>query len=161
MKCEDKNCPFHGSVSLRGRLFTGVVKSDKMAKTVTVEWERRRFVKKYERYAKSFSRVKAHNPPCINAKAGEKVRVKETRPLSKTKHFVVVEVVGRTAPLLKEEKKEKPEVQASKKDSAKDSSKNAQSTKTPKTTKKTAKKSAKKSNAAKPAKKNAGKGGEE
>jgi small subunit ribosomal protein S17 len=34
----------------------------------------------------------AHNPPCINAKEGDVVKIAECRPLSKTKKFVVIEV---------------------------------------------------------------------
>ena len=80
-------------IKLHGKEFVGVVISDKAAKTVTVEWERRRLIPKYERYERRYSRVYAHNPITINAKLGDKVRIKETRPLSKTKHFVVVEVL--------------------------------------------------------------------
>ncbi|MBC8494667.1 30S ribosomal protein S17 [archaeon] len=91
-KKSKENNTKEGNISLRGRTFEGVVISDKMHKTVTVEWERRRNVKKYERYEKRRTKVKAHNPDTINAKEGDKVIIKETRPLSKTKHFVVVEI---------------------------------------------------------------------
>lgn len=80
-------------IRLHGKEFVGVVISDKAHKTVTVEWERRRLIPKYERYERRYSRVYAHNPETINAKMGDTVRIKETRPLSKTKHFVVVEVM--------------------------------------------------------------------
>jgi small subunit ribosomal protein S17 len=92
--CSDKNCPFHGTLSLHGRILTGMVTSDKMSKTVIVSWARRVRVPKYERYEKRRSSVKAHNPECINAKKGDLVRISEARPLSKTKHFVVVEILG-------------------------------------------------------------------
>ena len=92
--CEDKNCPFHSDIGVRGRIFTGTVISDKMAKSVTVAWTRKLHVPKYERYEKKKSKVSAHNPECINAKKGDVVRIAETRPLSKTKHFVVIEVLG-------------------------------------------------------------------
>jgi small subunit ribosomal protein S17 len=39
------------------------------------------------------TRVKAHNPESIDAKEGDTVRIAETRPLSKTKNFVVIEIV--------------------------------------------------------------------
>ena len=80
-------------IKLHGKEFVGVVISDKANKTVTVEWERRRLIPKFERYERRFSRAYAHNPVSINAKLGDKVRIKETRPLSKTKNFVVVEVL--------------------------------------------------------------------
>lgn len=94
-KCDDDNCPFHGSLKCRGRIFTGTVTSVKMQKTTIVEWWHRQFLRKYERYEKRKSRVKAHNPACINANEGDIVRIMECRPLSKTKNFVVVEVLGK------------------------------------------------------------------
>ena len=93
--CEDDNCPFHGTLKCRGRIFTGTVVSSRMQKTVNVEWEWQNYLKKYERYEKRRSRVKAHNPSCINANEGDIVRIMECRPLSKTKNFVVVEILGR------------------------------------------------------------------
>jgi small subunit ribosomal protein S17 len=92
--CADKNCPFHGSITVRGRVLTGTVTSDKMSKTVAVGWTRKVYVPKYERYEKRRSKVKAHNPECINAKKGDLVKLVETKPLAKTKHFVVVEIIG-------------------------------------------------------------------
>ena len=94
-KCNDGNCPFHGSLKCGGRSFTGTVTSVKMQKTAIVEWGHRQFLRKYERYEKRGSRVKAHNPACINANEGNIVKIMECRPLSKTKNFVVVEVLGK------------------------------------------------------------------
>jgi small subunit ribosomal protein S17 len=93
-ECTDKNCPVHGMVRLHGRKLQGTVISAKAHKTVTVERVGRRYIKKYERYGPSTTKVLAHNPSCINAKQGDVVVISETRPLSKTKHFVVTEVVG-------------------------------------------------------------------
>lgn len=90
-KCDDKNCPFHGTLGVRGKIFTGTVVRSKMRKTAIIEWERVRAVPKYERYEKRKTRIKVHNPPCINAKEGDIVKVMETRPLSKTKNFVIIE----------------------------------------------------------------------
>ncbi len=87
--CKDKNCPVHSSLSVRGRSFRGKVLSAKMHGTVVVGWERRVFVKKYERYEKKKSKVYAHLPACMEVKEGDVVEIKETRPLSKLKHFVV------------------------------------------------------------------------
>ncbi|MFH1212369.1 MAG: 30S ribosomal protein S17 [Candidatus Woesearchaeota archaeon] len=91
--CDDRNCPFHGSIGVRGRTFTGVVVSDKASKTVTVEWQRTIKVPKYGHLEKKKSKAHAHNPPCINAKSGQFVKIAETRPISKTKNFVIVEVL--------------------------------------------------------------------
>lgn len=90
---KEKKCPFYGNLKVHGREFVGTVVSDKMRNTVTVSWTRRLFVPKYERYKKKVTKVKAHNPESIDAKEGDKVRIAECRPLSKTKNFVVVEVL--------------------------------------------------------------------
>lgn len=89
--CQDRKCPFHGELKVRGRVFTGTVVSDKMHRTVSVEWERTHFIQKFERYEKRKTSLKAHNPACIGAKQGDIVTIGETRPLSKTKHFVVLQ----------------------------------------------------------------------
>ena len=94
-KCNDENCPFHGSLGTRGRSFIGTVISTKMQRTAIVEWMRRYYLSKYERYEKRRSKVKAHNSDCINAKEGDLVRITECKPLSKTKNFVIVEVLGK------------------------------------------------------------------
>ena len=90
-KCEDELCPFHGTLPVRGRVFEGVVVSRKMADTVVVRKEYLYYVKKYMRYERRGKHLHAHNPPCISASEGDKVRIAECRPLSKTVSFVVVE----------------------------------------------------------------------
>ena len=90
-KCDDKNCPFHGTLKLHGRVFVGKVKSTKMHKTATIEWERLFYLKKYERYEKRKTKIKAHVPPCISVKEGDVVKIMESRPISKTKNFVIIE----------------------------------------------------------------------
>lgn len=81
-------------ISSRGRSFVGVVLTARMQKTVTVEWERRRIVPKFERYEKRRTKVKAHVPDGMEIKKGDIVRIHECRPISKTKHFIVTEIVG-------------------------------------------------------------------
>jgi small subunit ribosomal protein S17 len=90
-ECDDRDCPFHGTLKVHGKIFNGVVIRSKMAKTATIEFARYRYVPKDERYERKRTRIKAHNPPCINAVEGDKVKIVETRPLSKTKSFVIVE----------------------------------------------------------------------
>lgn len=80
-------------ITVRGKTFTGKVVSAKMHKTVVVEWERRVLIPKFERYEKRRSKVKAHNPESIDAKEGDIVRIQETRPISKTKNFAVIEIL--------------------------------------------------------------------
>lgn len=103
-ECNDKNCPAHSSLSLRGRVFKGVVIADKMQNTVTIEWGRRENVKKFERYEKKRTRIKAHNPSCINAQKGDIVEIIECRPLSKTKNFVVIKKIGKERLFMEREK---------------------------------------------------------
>lgn len=90
--------------SLRGRSFIGKVISNKMAKTITVEWERRRKIPKYERYEKRRTRIHAHLPEGSMAEVGDMVKIMESRPISKTKTFVFVENLSR--PVTQKENKE-------------------------------------------------------
>ncbi len=90
--CSDKHCPFHGDLRIHGRVFDGKIIKKNPHKTVSVEWPRIAYLSKFERYSKSRSRVKAHNPDCIDAEIGDMVTIVETRPISKTKKFVVVKI---------------------------------------------------------------------
>ncbi|PSP54825.1 30S ribosomal protein S17 [Halobacteriales archaeon QS_1_67_19] len=92
--CSDENCPFHGSLSVRGQTLEGEVASTDMDKTVVVEREYDVTVPKYDRFMKRRSRVPAHAPECVELDVGDTVRIAETRPLSKTKSHVVVERVA-------------------------------------------------------------------
>ncbi|UCE43747.1 MAG: 30S ribosomal protein S17 [Candidatus Bathyarchaeota archaeon] len=92
--CEDHDCPFHGTLSIRGRVMEGFVISDKMDKTVVVRRDYLEYVPKFRRYERRRSHISAHSPPCISLKEGNRVRIAECRPLSKTVSFVVVEKVG-------------------------------------------------------------------
>jgi small subunit ribosomal protein S17 len=93
-ECDDEKCPFHGNVRVRGSVFEGTVVSDKMKNTVIVMREYSQYVPKYKRYMRKRSRIPSHNPPCISARTGDRVIIGETRPLSKTVHFVVLGRVG-------------------------------------------------------------------
>ena len=72
---------------------TGVVVSDKMQKTVTVTLTRRFAHALYGKQVVRTKHVHAHDEQ--GAKAGDTVRIMETRPLSKTKRWRVVEIVER------------------------------------------------------------------
>ena len=50
--CDDPNCPFHGTLPVRGQVLEGVVVSNKAERTITVERSYYKFIKKYERYEK-------------------------------------------------------------------------------------------------------------
>ncbi|MFB6199880.1 MAG: 30S ribosomal protein S17 [Candidatus Nanohaloarchaea archaeon] len=90
-ECEDDNCPFHGTVSVRGSSFTGEVESTKMQKSATVRWEHSQKVPKYERYERRNTKVTVHVPECLNVEEGDQVKVVETKPISKTKSAAIVE----------------------------------------------------------------------
>jgi small subunit ribosomal protein S17 len=73
---------------------TGVVVSDKMDKTVTVLLTRRLTHPKYGKQVTRSTKVKARNDH--DAKAGDMVRIMETRPLAKTVRWRTVAVVERS-----------------------------------------------------------------
>ena len=91
--CDDNKCPFHGKIKTRGRIFTGTVVSKDLNKTATVEWARKHFIPKYERSEARRTKIRVHNPPCINAQVNDNVKIIETKPISKTKSFVIIECI--------------------------------------------------------------------
>jgi small subunit ribosomal protein S17 len=74
------------------KIYTGRVVSDKMDKTVTVVVETYKKHSLYGKRVKYSKKLKAHDE-LNEAKAGDVVRIMETRPLSATKRFRLVEVV--------------------------------------------------------------------
>ena len=92
--CDDRDCPFHGTLSTRGRVMEGVVVSAKMDKTVVVRRDYLKYVPKFKRYERRHGHIPAHNPPCLDVKEGNRVKIVECRPISKTVSFVVVQKVG-------------------------------------------------------------------
>jgi small subunit ribosomal protein S17 len=89
--CDDRNCPFHGALSVRRKFMDGNVVSAKMMKTVTIERNYQQYNRKYTRYEKRHSRILAHSPPCLDIHEGDRVKIAECRPISKEVAFVVVE----------------------------------------------------------------------
>jgi len=85
-----------GSTSERGvrKIRTGVVVSDKMDKTVLVRIDRQMRHSLYGKTVRRSSKFAAHDET-NDAHVGDTVRVVETRPLSKTKRWRVVEIVER------------------------------------------------------------------
>jgi len=73
----------------------GIVTSDKMTKTVVVRVDRRVKHPKYQRIVRRTSKFMAHNE--MGAKVGDKVRIKETRPLSARKRWRVVEILQKAS----------------------------------------------------------------
>lgn len=75
----------------------GIVVGDKMQKTVVVEVRWMVTHGMYGKYVRRTSRFMAHDEK-NTCKVGDKVRIEESRPLSRHKRWVVKEVVGRVAP---------------------------------------------------------------
>ena len=73
----------------------GLVVSDKMQKTVVVAIENRSPHPKYGKIVVRTQRYKVHDEEnkCV---VGDRVRIQETRPLSKTKRWVVIDILNRT-----------------------------------------------------------------
>jgi small subunit ribosomal protein S17 len=70
----------------------GEVISNKMAKTIVVRVERRFAHPKYKKVVTAYKKFYAHDEK-TDAKVGDRVRIEETRPLSKLKRWRLVEVV--------------------------------------------------------------------
>ena len=74
----------------------GEVISNKMAKTIVVRVERRFPHPRYKKVVTGYKKFYAHDEKS-EAKVGDRVRIQETRPLSKMKRWRLMEVVERTA----------------------------------------------------------------
>ncbi|MCL6500778.1 MAG: 30S ribosomal protein S17 [Candidatus Pacearchaeota archaeon] len=94
VSCDDKKCPIHGSLSVRGRYFEGKVEKI-VGRRVVIVFERLIYFRKYERFAKASTRIHAYLPKCLlkEIKLGDTVQVGECRPLSKMVHFSVVKKI--------------------------------------------------------------------
>jgi len=94
LKCNDVKCHVHGNLKTHGKIFEGKV-IRKFSKRITIEFERMIYVRKYERYTKSRTKIHARLPDCMNKEIniGDLVRIQECRPLSKIIHFVVIEKI--------------------------------------------------------------------
>ena len=76
------------------KTIVGMVVSDKMDKTVTVQWETRKKHRLYKKFVKERTKIKAHDEK-NECKAGDKVNLIESRPLSKDKRWRVSAIVKR------------------------------------------------------------------
>ena len=91
---ESKKGPTPKTEKVKGapKVRTGYVVSDKMSKTIVVEIEDRKQHALYGKIMRSNKKVKAHDEE-ETAGIGDLVRIAETRPLSKDKHFRLVEII--------------------------------------------------------------------
>jgi len=92
--CNDAKCHIHGKLKVRGRTFEGVV-IKKFPKRVAIEFERMNYIRKYERYSKSKTKIHARLPTCMDKdiNMGDLIQIQECRPLSKIIHFVVIKKI--------------------------------------------------------------------
>ena len=92
-ECEDPNCPFHGHLVLRGRVFNGVIIKQKMDNACVVRRDYLRYIDKYHRYERHHSNINSHVPPCLEVSVGDAVKIAECHPISRTISFAVVEII--------------------------------------------------------------------
>jgi len=74
--------------------FIGVVQSDKMNKTIVVSVETLTLHPLYKKYVVRIKKLKAHDEK-NDARIGDRVRVRECRPMSREKHWTLIEVLER------------------------------------------------------------------
>ena len=90
----DKKCPWTGSVNIRGKLITGVVKTTKMKNTVIIRKDYLHYIKKYNRFEKRHKKLSAHmSPAFLDVELGDQVTVGQCRPLCKTVRFNMLKVL--------------------------------------------------------------------
>ena len=77
----------------RGMTVIGKVVSNRMKKTVVLERVLTVYIKKYRRWARKRSKIHAHVPGDIKLDIGDVVKAEQTRKISKTKAWVVTEVL--------------------------------------------------------------------
>jgi len=88
----EKNNPFSGSLSIRGKIFEGTVINAKAKGTVVIERESLINFTKFKRFGRSKNKIHAHVPSNLDIQEGDYVVAAECRPISKSVSFVVVEV---------------------------------------------------------------------
>ena len=88
----EKNNPFNGSLSIRGKLFEGTVINAKAKSTVVIQKESPIYFSKFKRFGRSKNKIHARVPSNIDVQEGDYVIAAECRPISKSVSFVVVEV---------------------------------------------------------------------
>ena len=88
----EKNNPFNGSLSIRGKLFEGTVVNAKAKHTVTIEKKSFINFSKFRRYGRSKNRIHAHVPSNLDVEEGDRVIAAECRPISKSVSFGGIEV---------------------------------------------------------------------
>jgi len=88
---QQRSHPQGGNQSQNGKIFTGTVVSDKMQGTLVVTFDYKRKHPIYKKIIKKKHKIYVDNN--LNAKKGDIVRVRESRPLSKTKKFTTLKII--------------------------------------------------------------------
>ncbi|MHA2009347.1 MAG: 30S ribosomal protein S17 [Promethearchaeota archaeon] len=93
--CLDESCPFHGNTKIRGKITQGIVVSKRSKNTIVIRRDYVQFVKKYQRYERRNTRLACHLPECLvqEIEIGDLVKVGESRKISKTKAFIVLDKI--------------------------------------------------------------------
>ena len=86
----DKKCPWTGSVNIRGKMITGVIKTTKMKNTC--------IIRKDLHYIKKYNRFERHKntpvlSPAFRIKPGDEILAGQCRPISKTVRFRMLKVI--------------------------------------------------------------------
>jgi small subunit ribosomal protein S17 len=88
----DKKTTQNNNDEMNGKILSGEVVSDKMTDTIVVKVVRYTKHPKYEKFIKSAKKYKAHDAG-NTAEIGDKVKISETRPISKEKRFRLIEII--------------------------------------------------------------------
>ncbi len=91
-ECDDPRCPFHGQLPTRGRIFSGKVISDKMNKSRVVKVSRKARHPLYSKVIKRTTSFMVHDEK-NETHLGDRVRIIETRPLSKNKRWYISKII--------------------------------------------------------------------
>src|SRR3989338_6399975 len=91
--CDDRHCPFHGELKVRGRIFIGTAIRSVFHKSTIIEFPRKFYLPKFERFEKRRSRIPIHIPPMNNISKGDTGQGMESKAIPKTKNLVAVEVM--------------------------------------------------------------------
>ena len=86
------NNPFNGSLTIRGKLFEGIVINAKAKGTAVIQKESPIYFTKFKRFGRSKNKIHAHIPSNLDVREGDHVIAAECRPISKSVSFVIVEV---------------------------------------------------------------------
>lgn len=89
----DKNCPFTGTITVRPNFIKGEVIKMKNEKTIVMKKKYLHYHRKYKRYERRNTKFNVHMSPCFFGliNVGDEITCAETRSISKTKNFVVVD----------------------------------------------------------------------